>query len=185
MIMKELRRPITPSLLLMSVVSVIAPDYAYGEMPKIMIPTDNGSMFVEITIDKGDASDNTFTIDAPQQVKIDTVFLNPGAFEPLTHVNYEYHITDETGSMLVHKTALHLHDGMDTQSVTFSETGSFTLTIVVKGLGLSEPYDTSRSGIVSAMITVVPEFPFSVIAITAALVSIAVVATRFKNSLKL
>lgn len=183
--MKNLRKLVMIRSLLATVMTVIMSGSAYGEMPKIQIPTDNGSMFVEVTVDKGSASDNTFTIDSPQQVKFDINFLNPGAFEPLTHVNYEFHIADQNGNMLAHKTALHVHDGMDTQSITFSDVGSFTLTIVVKGLGLSEPYDTSRSGIASVAITVVPEFPLSVMAIMATVIGIGVAATRFKNSLKL
>jgi hypothetical protein len=172
------------SLLLVPLAEVIEPDNAYG-LPKIMMATDNGSTFVEVSIDNGTAADNTFTLDAPQQVKFDINFLHPGALDPITHVNYEFHITDEGGNMLVHQTGLHVHDGMDTQSVTFSQTGSFTLTINVVGTGLSQPYDTANSGTVSAVIAVVPEFPLSVIAIMATLLGIGVAVTRLKNPLKL
>jgi len=182
--MKDLRKLVMLSLLLVPVTVLIDPDNAYG-LPKIMMITDNGSTFVEVTIDKGTVADNTFTIDAPQQVKFDIVFMHPGAFDPITHVNYEFHIADESGNMLVHKTGLHIHEGMDTQSITFSKMGSFTLTINVIGTGLSQPYDTANSGTVSAVIAVVPEFPLSVMAIMAAVVGIGVVVTRFKNPLKL
>jgi len=100
-------------------------------------------------------------------------------------VNYVFHIADESGNTVEHKTGLHLHDGMDTQSVTFSKMGSFTLTVNVEGTGLSQPYDTAQSGTASVMIAVTPEFPLGVMAITAALVGIGVAAARFKNSLKL
>ncbi len=156
---------------------------AYGEATKMRMTTDNGSTFVEVTIDKGSASDNTFTIDAPQEVKFDIAFLHPGAFDPITHVNYEFHIADEDGNMLVHKTNLHLQDGMDTQSVAFSEMGSFTFRIDVIGTGLSQPYDTANSGTVSATVVVTPEFPSGLMVVMAALVGIGVVATRFKNTL--
>jgi len=182
--MKDLRKSVMLSLLLVPVTVLIDPDNAYG-LPKIMMTTDNGSTFVEVTIDKGTVVDNTFTIDAPQQVKFDINFMHPGAFDPITHVNYEFHITDESGNMLVHKTKLHIHEGMDTQSITFSKMGSFTLTINVIGTGLSQPYDTTNSGTVSAVIAVVPEFPLGVMAIMAAVVGIGIAATRFKNTLKL
>ena len=157
---------------------------AYGEMPKIRIPTDNGYTFVDVTIDKGIAADSTFTIDTPQEVKFDITFLTRG-LDHVTHVNYVFDIADESGNTVVHKTGLHLHDGMDTQSVTFSKMGSFTLTVNVEGTGLSQPYDTAQSGTASVMIAVTPEFPLGVMAITAALVGIGVAAARFKNSLKL
>ncbi len=183
--MKDLKELVILSLSLAPLMVDINTNNAYGEMTKIRMPTDNGSTFVEVTIDKGSVTDNTLTIDAPQQVKFDIVFLHPGALDPITHVNYEFHIADESGNMLVHKTGLHLHDGMDTQPVTFSNMGSFTLTIDVKGTGLSEPYDTGNSGTVSATIAVTPEFPLGLMAVMAVLVGIGVVATRFKNILKL
>ena len=172
------------SLLLVPVMEVIEPNNAYG-LPKIMMTTDNGSTFVEVAVDKGTAADDTFTNDVPQQVRFDIDFLHPGAFDPIPHVNYEFHITDEGGNMLVHKTGLHIHEGMDTQLVTFPNMGSFTLTINVIGTGISKPYDTANSGTASATITVVPEFPLSVMAILAALVGIGIAANRFKNPLKL
>ncbi len=182
--MLDLTKLIRPSFLLIPVMVVMLTDYAYGEMPKMRMTTDNGSTFVDVTIDKGTLTDNNFTIDSPQEVKFDLEFLHPGAFDHITHVNYEFHIADESGKMLVHKTGLHIHEGMDTQSVTFSEMGSFTLTINVKGTGLSEPYDTTNSGTASAMIAVTPEFPLGVMLVTAALVGTSLVFTRFNNVLK-
>jgi len=182
--MLDLTRLIKPSFLLVPVIAVMLPDYAYGEMPKMRMETDNGSTFVDVSIDKGTASDNSFTIDSPQEVKFDIVFLSPGALDPVAHVNYEFHIADENGNMLVRKTGLHVHDGMDTQSATFSEMGSFTLTINIIGTGITQPYDTANSGTASAMIAVTPEFPLGVMLITAALVGTSLVFTRFKNILK-
>ena len=182
--MRNLTKLNKPSFLLLSVMAFVIPDYAYGEMPKMRMTTDNGSTFVDVTIDKGTLTDNNFTIDSPQEVKFDLEFLHPGAFDHITHVNYEFHIADESGNMVVHKTGLHIHEGMDTQSVTFSDMGSFTLTINVIGTGLSEPYDTTNSGTASAMIAVTPEFPLGIMLITAALVGTSLVFTRFNNVLK-
>lgn len=182
--MLDLAKLIRPSFLLIPVMVIMLPDYAYGEIPKMRMTTDNGSTFVDVTIDKGTLTDNNFTIDSPQEVKFDLEFLHPGAFDHITHVNYEFHIEDESGKMLVHKTGLHVHEGMDTQSVTFSDMGSFTLTINVIGTGLSEPYDTTNSGTASAMIAVTPEFPLGVMLVTAALVGTSLVFTSFKNVLK-
>jgi len=183
--MTALRKLVMPGLLLVPFMVDFYPDNAYGAMPKIMMTTDNGSTFVEVSIDKGTLDNNTFTMDAPQQAKFDIIFLHPGAFDPITHVNYVLHITDESGNTVVHKTDLHVHDGMDTQSVSFSNVGSFTLTIDVEGTGLSRPYDAAQSGTASVTIVVTPEFPLGVMAMLAALVGIGLVVARFKNPLKL
>jgi hypothetical protein len=182
--MQRLKNLVVLRLLLAMIITVGISDYAYGEMPKIRMPTDNGSTFVDVSVNKGMVTDNTFTIDPPQEVKFDIVFLHPGAFDEITHVNYQFHIADASGNMIVHKTKLHVHDGMDTQSVTFSNTGSFTLTIVIEGTGISQPYDTANSGTASVTISVTPEFPF-VMAIIATLVGISLAATRFRERFKL
>jgi len=182
--MLDLTRLIKPSYLLVPVMAIIMSEYAFAEMQKMRLTTDNGSTFVDVTVDKGTAADNSFTIDSPQEVKFDIVFLSPGALDHVAHVNYEFHIADESGSMVVHKTGLHVHDGMDTQSATFSEMGSFTLTINIVGTGITQPYDTANSGTASAMIAVTPEFPLGVMLITAALVSISIVFARFKNVMR-
>ncbi len=179
--MLDLTKLIKSSFLLVPVIAIMLPDYAYGEMPTMRMETDNGSTFIDVSIDKGSVTDNSFTIDSPEEVKFDIVFLHPGALDPVAHVNYEFHIADESGNMVVHKTGLHVHDGMDTQAVTFSQMGSFTLTINLIGTGLTQPYDTTNSGTASATIAVTPEFPLGVMLITAALVGTSLVFTRFKN----
>ena len=75
--MKDLKELVILSLSLAPIMVDINTNNAYGEMTKIRMPTDNGSTFVEVTIDKGSVTDNTLTIDAPQQVKFDIVFLHP------------------------------------------------------------------------------------------------------------
>jgi len=151
----------------------------------MVIATDNGSIDVEVTIDKGMVHGSDFMVDPPQQVKFDIKFLDPMTDKPLQHVNYQFHVTDKSGAMVAHKMGIHIHEGMDSQSVAFSNTGSFTLMIVVEGLGINKPFDTTHSGTATSMVAVTPEFPLSVMAIMAAVVGIGVAATRFKNPLKL
>ena len=154
-------------------------------MPMMVIPTDNGSIKVEVTVDKGMIAGSKVTIDTPQEVKFGIRFLDPTTGQPIKHVNYSFMVADQGGNMVVRKEGLHVHEGVDSQSVAFSNTGSFTLTINVPGTGINKPFDTTHSGTASSMITVVPEFPLSVMAIMAAVVGIGVAATRFKNPLKL
>lgn len=156
-----------------------------SSMPAIVIPTDNGSVNVEVTIDKGMVHGNDIMVDPPQQVKFDLRFLDPTTGQPLEHVNYQFHVADQSGAMVAHEMGIHSMGGADSKSVAFSNTGSFTLMVVVEGTGASKPYDTNYSGTASSMVTVTPEFPFSVVAIMAAVVGMGVLATRFKSPLKL
>ncbi len=151
----------------------------------VLMSTDNGSVDVAVSIDNGIVEDNHFTIDQPQDVKFDIKFLDPSTGDPLEHVNYTFMVVGEDGSHVVNKGDLHVHNGMDSQSVAFSTTGSFNVTVEVAGTGIDQPFDTTHSGTASSMVSVVPEFPLSVMAIMAAVVGMTIAATRFKNPIKL
>lgn len=150
---------------------------------KIEIPTNNGSVNVEVIIDNGTVDDKSLTIDPPQPVRFDIRFLDPATGQPLQHVNYNFMITDEEGISVMNSANMHTHEGVDVQSVPFSNTGSFTLVIDIAGLGINKPYDTKHSGMASISLTVVPEFPSSVLVIMTAVVGMGIAATRFKNPL--
>jgi plastocyanin len=157
------------------------------EMPAnaLALTTDNGSVEVQVTIDKGMVHGSEVMIDPPQEVKFFINFMDPTTKQPISHVNYQFHVADASGAMVAHEMSRHTHEGADTKSVAFSDTGSFTLMVVVEGTGINPPFDTAYSGTASSMVTVTPEFPLSVMAIMAAVVGIGVAATRFKNPLKL
>jgi plastocyanin len=151
----------------------------------LRLSTDNGSVDVIVNIDKGMIHGSELMVDPPQEVTFDLAFLNAETGEPLEHVNYEFHVVDEGGAMVAHKTDNHAMGSIDSQSVAFSETGSYTVMIVVKGTGASQPYDTSFSGTASSMVAVTPEFPLGIMAIMAAVLGIGIAAARFRNPLKL
>jgi len=142
----------------------------------MLLSTENGSVNIEVTMDRG-----TITTDAP--VRFTLKFVEPITGEQLQHVNYSFMIKDEDGNIVVDKQNMHISESVDTQSVTFSNTGSFTLVIDVIGLGMIEPYDTRYSGAASALLTVVPEFPLSILAVMAMIVGIVTAITRFRNPL--
>ena len=161
-----------------------------GEAPPpppsgLRLPTDNGSMDVEVNIDKGMIHGSNLMVDPPQEVTFSLRFLDPTSGKPIEHLNYQFHVADASGAMVAHEMKNHSMGGTDSQSVAFSNTGSYTLMVVVEGTGTSEPYDTKYSGTASSMITVTPEFPLGVMAIMAAVVGMGIAATRFKNPLKL
>ncbi len=143
---------------------------------KMVLPTDNGSIKVEVTIDRG-------TLETGQPVKFTFKFLHPTTGEQLQDVNYSFMITDEKGNSVVNKSNIHTHEGIDTQSVTFSNTGLFTLAVDVAGLGIDKPYDSGHSGMASATVTVVPEFPLSILVVMAVVVGTAIAITRSKKFL--
>jgi plastocyanin len=161
------------------------PEEMPGEMPMMLIPTDNGSVDVEVTVDKGMVHDSDFMVDPPQEVKFDIKFLDPTTGQPLQHVNYMFEVVDPSGKSVVHKPGLHVHEGMDSQSVAFAKAGSFTLSVNIEGTGINKPFDTKHSGLATSTVMVTPEFPLSVLAVMAGVVGIGIAATRFRNALKL
>jgi hypothetical protein len=143
---------------------------------KIALLTDNGSMKVEVTMDRE-------TVETEQPVRFTLRFLNPLTEQQLQHVNYSFMITDENGNNVVSESNIHAHAGTDTRSITFSETGSFTLSIDVTGIGINEPYDSSYSGMASTALIVVPEFPLGILAVMGLILGAVIVITRSRNQL--
>ncbi len=143
---------------------------------KMVLPTDSGSMKVEVTMDHG-------TLETGQPVRFTLKFLNAVTGEQLQDVNYSFMVMDEKGNSVVNRSNIHTHEGIDTQSVTFSNTGLFTLAVDVAGLGIDNPYDSRYSGIASATVSVVPEFPSSILVVMAAVVATAIAITRNKKFL--
>ncbi|MFQ5969793.1 MAG: sialidase family protein [Nitrososphaerales archaeon] len=140
----------------------------------MVLPTENGSINVEVTIDRE-------TLEPEEPVRFTLRFLHPTTGELLQNVNYSFMITDENGSNVLNKENLYTHEGVDRQSVTFSNTGSFSLTIDVAGLGINKPFDTMHGGMASTALIVVPEFPVSILAIMAIVVGTGIAITRFRN----
>jgi plastocyanin len=151
----------------------------------LRLTTDNGSVDVVVNIDKGMIHGSELMVDPPQEVTFSIAFLDAKTGQALEHVNYQFHVADESGAMVAHEMKNHSMGGTESKSVVFSNTGSYTLMVVVEGTGTSEPYDTKYSGTASTMIAVTPEFPLGVMAIMAAVVGIGIAAARFKNPLKL
>jgi hypothetical protein len=140
----------------------------------MVLSTDNGSTKVEMIIDRD--------ILAPEQpIKFTLKFLNPITAEMLQHVNYSFMIMDENQNVVVNKPDMHVPEGVDTQSITFSNTGSFTLVIDVAGLGINQPYDTSHRGMASTTLTVVPEFPVAITLVLSTIFTFLLVFYRMKS----
>jgi hypothetical protein len=74
-------------------------------------------------------------------------------------VNYNLEVQDESGNVVESFEGEHTHSGVGAHTVAFDSTGSFKLLVDVIGTGISQPFDTTRSGTAEAAVMVVPEFP--------------------------
>jgi hypothetical protein len=142
----------------------------------MMLSAEDGSMKVGVTTDRD-------TLETEQPVRFMLKFLHPMTEETLHHVNYSFMIMDEDGNDIINRLNMHAHEGTDTQSVMFSNTGSFTLLIEITGLGLNQPYDSRYNGMVSTTLTVVPEFPLGVLAVMGVVLGTAVAVVRSRHLL--
>jgi len=110
-------------------------------------------------------------------------FLNPLTGSPINEVNYSIEVLDTSGKKVVNMQNLYAETGIDSQSITFLEKEPFTFLIDIKGTGAVKPYDTKNSGMASATITVVPEFPLGVIISLGALIGLGIIITFLKTKL--
>jgi hypothetical protein len=116
--------------------------------PPVTLKTDNGSVQIVVNwspkeIKQGAATQ--FTIS----------FQDPSTGTPLKHVNYNFEVKDANSNTTIQsQMAQHVHNGEATQTVTFDKPGNFQLVTTVIGLGLSQPFDTSKSGTAQTTITV-------------------------------
>ncbi len=176
---KNPRTNVMLSILIVTVMLVIHSGKAYSSTPMIVIPTDNGSTKVEVTVENGMVKDNHFTIDQPQVVTFKMRFLDPTTDKLVQHINYKMTITDTNGNMVYEVHEGHAHTGVNSYSVLFPNTGAFTITLDLQGTGAVMPYDNTYTGIAKSSVAVTPEFPLGIVAIMTAVVGVVVVATRF------
>ncbi len=145
--------------------------------PPVTVKTDNNSVSVIVNWTPKE-------IHAGKDVDITLEFQNPSSGQTLSHVNYDLKITDPiTDEVIKSMAGIHTHSGQDVQTVRLDNKGDFTLEITVIGLGINKPFDTSRSGTVQTAIMVVPEFPFALTAMAAAVAIVVIVARSSYSSL--
>jgi hypothetical protein len=116
--------------------------------PPVNLKTDNGSVQVVVNwspkeIKQGAATQ--FTIS----------FQDPSTGTPLKHVNYNFEVKDANSNTTIQsQMAQHVHGGEASHTVTFDKPGNYQLVMTVIGLGLSQPFDTSKSGTAQTTIAV-------------------------------
>ena len=127
---------------------------------KILLSTLNETANIEVSIDRKKLEVNELT-------NFTLRFFDPENDNILEDVNYSFDVSDSTGEKVLNLQNLHTKSGVDTQSINFMQEGPFTVLIDIEGTGTDKPFDTKYSGMASATITVVPEFPASIMAMTA------------------
>ncbi len=142
------------------------------EVSPLRLKTDNDSVNVIV-------SWLPQQIEPGQEVTFIVNYRDAVTDQPLTHINHDFEITDETGRVIESAPGLHTHSGGDIHTVTFDQTGNFKLEVTILGLGIDPPFDTTRSGTAQTAIVVVPEFPVAPF-ILAAATGLAIVSVRLK-----
>lgn len=137
---------ILAALLLTSATMSLFNAHAISLSP-LTLDTDNGAVRIQITHEP-----QTIRLKEPVTFTLD--FLDPSSNTSKPHVNFDFSVVDEQQNKIADKSAVHTHNGHDTQSVVFDNTGNFTLSINVKGTGINQPFDTSYSGTVSTNIVI-------------------------------
>src|SRR5918997_809725 len=132
----------------MAVVPVAATTTTATMQQPVTVATDNRSVNVVISWEPREiepGQDTEFTLD----------FQDPSSGESISHVNYNFEITDQNnGGTVQSMTDLHTHSGSDEQTVTFDTAGSFNVVATIIGTGLDPPFDTTQSGTAQTVITV-------------------------------
>ena len=115
--------------------------------PPINLKTDNGSVVVTVEWSPKE-------IQQAKDVQFSITLQDPSSNTTLQHVNYNLQVKDANGTTVKSLTNLHSHTGKDVQTITFDKAGDFQLTVTVLGLGLTKPFDTSKSGTAMTPITI-------------------------------
>src|SRR5919199_2182366 len=120
---------------------------AANSSPPVSLKTDNGSVQVIVNWSPKPITQGTAT-------QFTISFLDPSTSKPLQHVNYNFEVKDANSNATISsQMSQHVHNGNATQTVTFDKPGNFQLVTTVIGLGLSQPFDTSKSGTAQTTIT--------------------------------
>jgi len=137
------------TLAIIAASSMAAPAAASTSPPQpVTATTDTQSVNVLISWEPAEiepGEETAFTLD----------FQDPSSGESISHVNYNFEITDQnTGEPVESMTDLHTHSGSDEQTVTFDNPGSFNLVATIIGTGIDPPFDTTQSGTAQIIIPV-------------------------------
>jgi len=141
---------------------------------QLLLSTLNETVTIEISIDRQNLEINELT-------NFTLRFFDPQNDNLLKDVNYSFEVLDYSGGRILSMQNQHAESGEDTQSINFPQEGPFTVQIDIIGTGTDEPFETKYSGMASATITVVPEFPQGVIISMATMIGLGLAISFYKK----
>ena len=136
------------------------------------LQTIDGAVNVEIGIDKEKLEPET-------PLTFNLKFLDPVTGQLLKNVNYSFIMEDVDGYPIMNNQNQLAPDGHDFQTVKFTKLGPVRIIIDIKGLG-GEPHDTTYVGSVSAILSVIPEFPSGAIITMVIFLSLVTLIGKFR-----
>ena len=110
-------------------------------------------------------------------------FYDPTSRILLNEVNYAIEVLDSNGIQVANMQKLFAESGVDTQLISFPESGPFNLIIDIQGIGVDTNYDTTISGTASIIFTVVPEFSVGVMMTLGTAIGLVVIISYFRTGL--
>ncbi|MEX0597524.1 MAG: sialidase family protein [Candidatus Paceibacterota bacterium] len=141
---------------------------------QMLLSTLNETVDIEIDVDGQNFMVNEIT-------NVTLRFFDSKNGKMLHDVNYSFDVFDASGKKTISMDNQYAESGEGILSLNFPQEGPFTIQIDVIGIGIDEPFDTKNSGIASATITVVPEFPQGIIMSMAAMLGLVLVITFYKK----
>ena len=141
---------------------------------QVFLSTLNETANIEISIDRQNFEINEIT-------NFTLRFLDPENGKLLGDVNYTFEVLDSSGEKVLSMQNQHAKSGVDTQSINFSQEGPFTILINIIGAGADMPYNSKYNGMASATITVIPEFPQSIMMSMATILGLSSVIMIYKK----
>lgn len=139
-----------------------------------LFSTSNEAVNVEVSIE------NKINVDEPTSFSFRFIDASSGIL--LNNVNYSIEILDSSDHKVTSMPGLFAENGIDSQSITFEDTGPITFLIEISGTGVDTPFDVKYSGSTSVIFTVVPEFPFVILSL-GAVIGLGLIITLFKSKL--
>ncbi len=134
------------------------------------LQTLDGSMNIDVNF-------NVEGLEPEKMEEFEISFSDPETNNLIDNVNYSFIIEDIDGNKIIEKLDQSAKKGIGIQNVVFPNTGTFSIEITVNsaaGETLESKYSSA-----SAVMTVIPEFPFAVILIGGLAMSSVLIILRF------
>ena len=131
---------------------------------------------IDILVDFGDSQPG---IENKTSFQIE--FLDHQSGELLENVNYSFEVFDSQGTQIYTSQNQLAQDGKAIQDVQFPKAGSVTIKINVIGADSNQPNEISYTGDATAVITVVPEFPFGILGIMGVVLGISLIISKVSH----